>query len=134
MVNLGKVKPAHLWYIIGFIVTDGNLSKDGRHINITSKDREHLFLIRGALGLKSKIGRKGSGSQREKKYSQLQFSDAAFYRYLESIGIHAKKSLTLAKIDVVQQYFPDFLRGVIDGDGCICTWIHKSNTHRQWAL
>ncbi len=134
MVDLSKVKPEYLWYIIGFIATDGNLSKDGRHINITSKDRDHLFLLRDTLGLQSKIGRKGSGSQQEKKYSQLQFSDVKFYRYLESIGICAGKSLTLGRVEVNWAYFPDFLRGVIDGDGCICTWIHKSNTHRQWVL
>lgn len=28
----------------------------------------------------------------------------------------------------------DFLRGVIDGDGSITTWIHRTNKHRQWSL
>lgn len=27
-------------YAIGLLVTDGNLSPDGRHLNFTSKDRE----------------------------------------------------------------------------------------------
>ena len=31
-------------------------------------------------------------------------------------------------------YFGDFLRGMIDGDGSIYTWIHSSNGRRQWAL
>ena len=71
---------------------------------------------------------------KKKKYSMLQFSDVVFYRYLETIGLSPKKSLTLGEIKVGPQYFPDFLRGVIDGDGCIHTWIHASNGHQQWAL
>ena len=35
---------------------------------------------------------------------------------------------------IEHKYFPDFLRGVIDGDGCISTWVHKTNLHRQWSL
>jgi len=133
-IDLKKIKPQDLWYVVGLIATDGNLSTTKKHINITSKDREHLFLVRDALGLQSTIGRKASGTQKEKKYSVLQFSDAHFYRYLESIGLHPKKSLTLGKIDVDLRYFNDFLRGVIDGDGCIRGWIHKSNHHQQWSL
>ncbi|HYV33488.1 MAG TPA: hypothetical protein VE973_01405 [Candidatus Limnocylindria bacterium] len=45
-----------------------------------------------------------------------------------------KKSLTLDKIKVPSPYFPDFLRGVIDGDGSIHTWKHPSNGNIQWAL
>ena len=45
-----------------------------------------------------------------------------------------KKSLILGKVTINHDYFLDFLRGIIDGDGCISTWIHKTNTHRQWSL
>lgn len=134
MVNLKIVKPADLWYIIGLIVTDGSLSKDGRHINITSKDKDLLVTVKSALCLENKLGLKARGGETEKKYSVLQFGDVAFYRYLESIGIHPKKSLTLEAIDVPDKYFKDFLRGVIDGDGSINTWIHKTNGRPQWCL
>ena len=134
MVNLKLVQPADLWYIIGLIVTDGSLSKDGRHIYITSKDRDLLVAVRLALHLESKLGLKGNGGSVEKKYSLLQFSDVVFYRYLETLGIHPKKSLTLESINVPNEYFKDFLRGVIDGDGSINTWIHKTNGRPQWCL
>ena len=134
MVDLKLVRLSDLWYIIGLIVTDGNLSKDGRHINITSKDRRYLFAIKKALKLKNKIGRKTRGHSKEKIYSQLQFGDVKFYKFLVDIGLSPKKSLTLGKIGVDKNYFVDFLRGVIDGDGNISTWIHTSNKHRQWSL
>ena len=71
---------------------------------------------------------------REKKYSVLQFSDVLFYEYLKNVGIFPKKSLTLGAVAVPQKYFPDFFRGVIDGDGCITTWTHRTNGYQQWSL
>lgn len=134
MIDLNKIKPEHLWYFIGLIVTDGNLSKDCRHITLTSKDREHLFLVQKAMGLKGTIGRKARGGSQDKIYSTLQFSDVTFYKFLQSIGITTKKSLTLGQIKFESKYFNDFIRGVIDGDGCITKWKHKSNGLTQWAL
>lgn len=134
MVDLSKVRVTDLWYVIGYIATDGYLSIDGRHINITSKDRKHLYLIRNALYLKNKIGRKARGNNKDKRFSQLQFGDVKFYRYLVNLGFIQQKSLNLGIIQVENSFFVDFLRGVIDGDGNISTWIHRTNNHRQWCL
>lgn len=123
-----------LWYTIGLIVTDGNLSGDGRHICITSKDRALLETVRSALHLDIKIGMKARGGKQEKEYAILQWSDVKFYRYLLGIGIHPNKSLILRAINVPIPYFKDFIRGVIDGDGNISRWTHKTNGHPQWSL
>lgn len=134
MVNLKIVKKKDLWYIVGLIVTDGNLSIDGRHICITSKDLDFLKTIRDALHLNIKIGMKARGGELEKKYAILQWSDVKFYGYLMDIGIYPKKSLVLKSIKVPDSYFKDFVRGVIDGDGNISKWVHKTNGHSQWSL
>lgn len=134
MVNLGKVKLSDFWYVVGYIATDGNLSKDKRHINITSKDRGHLYKIRNALFLSCKVGRKSSGATFGKNCSQIQFGDVKLYRHLISLGFTERKSLTLGIINIDRDYFYDFLRGVIDGDGNISTWIHRTNFNRQWCL
>lgn len=134
MVDLKNTKQENLWYVVGLIVTDGNLSSDGRHIHITSKDICILEKVRDALGLEAKIGRKSSGSNKEKKYGFLAFSDVNFYRYLLSIGLTPRKSLTIGEIAVPIKYFSDFTRGIIDGDGNISRWIHSTNKHEQWSL
>jgi len=33
-----NIQPPNLWYFVGIITSDGNLSPDGRHIGITSND------------------------------------------------------------------------------------------------
>src|SRR3989344_2477009 len=134
MVDLSLVKPKDLWYVVGLIATDGNLSKDGRHISIVSKDNIFLRKVRKALLLKNKIGFKANGIHPEKIYSVLQIGDKKFFNFLLSIGLIPKKSLILDKLSVPKNYFTDFLRGVIDGDGTIVSWVHKSNGNKQWSV
>lgn len=90
--------------------------------------------MRKALKLKNKIGRKARGNSGEKIYSYFQFGDVKFFRHLEDIGLTKNKSLTMRALEIDKIYFLDFLRGVIDGDGSISTWIHRTNSHRQWSL
>jgi hypothetical protein len=134
MIDHNLVSPADLWYIVGYITADGNLSADQRHINITSKDLDHLESIKGALHLKSEIIMKARGGSSEKKYGFLQFSDVKFYRFLLKIGLSTKKSLTLGPLNIPLEQFSNFLRGVVDGDGNIRHWVHPSNEAEQWSL
>ena len=106
-----------LAYAIGLLVTDGNLSKDGRHINFTSKDKELALLFKNCLSIKNKVGKKGNGANKEKKYYVVQFGDINFYRWCQSIGIMPHKSKIIADIKMPDKYFFDFLRGCFDGDG-----------------
>jgi len=115
----GKVKikwTANFAYAIGLLATDGCLSPDGRHIELTSSDTEQLENFKKCLCLKVKIGFKKGISGRNS--SRVQFGDVLFYRFLEGIGLSSAKSLTLSKIEIPDKYFFDFLRGCFDGDGC----------------
>ncbi len=132
MKVLDEILPNNLWYIVGYIVADGNLSGDGRHISIVSKDIEHLIKIQSALQIDCKIGTFARGGSWDKKYGRLQFSNVNFYRWLQSINIGPNKSLIQGPINFDPEYIGDFIRGVIDGDGCIRTWKHSSNNGVQW--
>ncbi|PIT92750.1 MAG: hypothetical protein COU08_00800 [Candidatus Harrisonbacteria bacterium CG10_big_fil_rev_8_21_14_0_10_42_17] len=104
-------------YVIGLLATDGCLSKNGRHIDFTSKDKEQVETFKQCLGLSSKIGRKKSDSNEAKKYFRIQFSDVLFHRWLVSIGLTPNKSKTISELKIPDKYFFDFLRGCFDGDG-----------------
>lgn len=104
-------------YAIGLLVTDGNLSPDGRHINFTSKDKELVIRFRKTLGLQNSIGLKARAKEKEKKYFLVQFGDVNFYKFLMNIGLMPKKSKILSALDIPDEYFFDFLRGHFDGDG-----------------
>lgn len=125
---------ANLAYAIGIITSDGNLSCDGRHINITSKDYEMAETFKSILCLDNKIGKKARGGTREKKYFVLQFGDINFYEFLLSIGLTAAKSKTLRQVQVPREFFADFLRGCIDGDGTIGAFKHPESRWPQIRL
>jgi hypothetical protein len=103
-------------YAVGLIATDGCLSPDGRHLELTSKDIQLLETFKGCLNLKNKIGSKTSGFS-NKRYHRIQFSNVALYRWLLQIGLTPNKSRTIGKLKIPRKYFFDFLRGVFDGDG-----------------
>jgi len=117
----GKVKikwSADFAYIVGLIVTDGNLSSDGRHITFVSKDIEQINNFKKCLGLRDiKTGKNFSGYNRQFAH-RVQFGDILFYNFLLSIGITPNKSKTIGRIDIPDKHFFDFLRGCFDGDGC----------------
>ncbi len=111
-------------YAVGLVASDGSLSKDGRHISFVSKDFEQVNNFKGALcvhDLKITVHL----DSRHNKAFRAQFSDVLFYRFLESIGLHTNKSLTLGGLDMPDEYFFDFLRGFFDGDGSIYSYLDK---------
>jgi DNA-binding transcriptional regulator WhiA len=110
----------HTAYAIGLLVADGSLSKDGRHLDFTSKDKDLIVHFQNCLNLHHcKIGTKSSGTTPKRTYYRVQFSDKHFYDWLQTIGIHPNKSLTIGEVTLPDELFFDFLRGVFDGDGTI---------------
>lgn len=133
-------------YAIGLLVTDGCLSKDGRHIDLTSKDVEQLLNFMKCLGVNPKIGYKTSGYN-GKAYTRIQFGDVDFYTFLLQIGLMPRKSKVIGEVMVPDEYFFDFLRGCFDGDGSFyfywdprwrssymfyVSFVSASTAHIQW--
>ncbi|MBI4091794.1 MAG: hypothetical protein HY427_01135 [Candidatus Levybacteria bacterium] len=112
-------------YAVGLITTDGSLSIDGRHINLTSKDTEQLKTFASILNLKNKIGEKKSSYNPNGRYYQIQFGDVKLYRFLLSIGLTPHKTKTLGVLTIPNKYFADFLRGHLDGDGFTYSYWDK---------
>ena len=106
-------------YAIGLLAADGCLSKDGRHIDLTSKDREQVSLFNKCLGINIKISKKYSGAGNLSFHSQ--FGDVLFYQFLMQIGMMPAKSKILSKVAIPKKFFVDFFRGYFDGDGSSCS-------------
>src|SRR3990167_6241471 len=105
----GKVKikwSPEFAYAIGLLATDGNLSPDGRHMSLVSKDREQLENFKKCLGLKNKIGVNPSGSG--KSAFRVQFGDINFYTFLLQIGLMPNKSKIIKEVMVPGAYLFDF--------------------------
>jgi hypothetical protein len=110
---------AEVAYAVGLLTTDGNLSPDGRHIAFVSKDIEQVECLRNVLGLNNRITRNTSSYNPDGIYWRIQFGSVVFYCWLLEIGLTPKKSKTLGRLEVPDDFFFDFLRGHLDGDGTV---------------
>jgi hypothetical protein len=124
-----------LAYAIGLIATDGSISKDGRHIDFTSKDYQLLSAFKKCLSLTNKISAK-SNYQSNRRYFHIQFCNAPFYRWLNKIGIKTNKTRSIARLKIPALYMRDFLRGHLDGDGSIFTYkdTYASYRNKQYTF
>ncbi|MBI5358577.1 hypothetical protein HZB69_03050 [Candidatus Amesbacteria bacterium] len=138
---------ANLAYVVGLITTDGNLSKDGRHLIFVSKELEQIENFKTGLKINNKVGIKTGGYSGSGQCYYIQFSNVAIYNFLLSIGLMPNKTKILGKMDIPDNYFPDFLRGHLDGDGTTysywdkrwrssfmlyMTFISASKEHLKW--
>lgn len=112
-----------LAYTVGLIATDGNLSKKPGRIAIMSNDLDLLDLVRRKLELKASITphRGGYGT----RCHHLAWSDRRLYDWLLSVGLTPAKSLTMGPLTLPDEYFADFFRGCIDGDGSIVSYVDR---------
>lgn|SRR3989338_885107 len=117
-----RVWSPELAYAVGLLATDGCLSGDGRHIDLTSKDVDQLKNFMKCICVVHKISQKKSGYN-GKFQSRVQFSDVLFYEFLTKIGLTPAKSKTMGILAIPDKYFFDFLRGSFDGDGCFYSYF-----------
>jgi len=89
---------------------------------VSSAEREVLETFLQCVGRRAKIGRVKSGYGTNGL--RVQIGDVGLYRWLQSIGLTPRKSLTLGSIEVPDGVVADLLRGLLDGDGSIidCTY------------
>ena len=106
-------------YAVGLITTDGNLSPDGRHLILVSKNISLLKTFKRCLGLNNKIGLKRSGYTGRKDCHLVQFGNVILYKWLLSIGLMPNKTKKVGVLKIPSKFFFDFLRGHLDGDGDI---------------
>lgn len=117
---------SNLAYAIGLIASDGCLSSSTKRISFVSKDKELVDLYRTALSITSNPYQSGRGGTTEKNYWSIAFKSRQFHDYLVLIGITPAKSKTIKKVQIPDVWFPDFLRGIFDGDGTFwTTWDRR---------
>jgi len=104
-------------YVLGFVLTDGTIF--GNSFSISQKDPTILERINEAMWSNFPIKRRKNNG--DSYIYVLTISRKCMVDDLHKLGITANKSRTVDLPPVPDQYWPHFIRGVIDGDG----WVHK---------
>ena len=127
----------HQFYWLGFMYADGNISSTGNRIEIrlSIKDIDHLEKFRKFLNLSSKIR---TGVCDGFGFCHLSVRNKHLWNTLNNLGCVPAKSLILK--------FPDeslfnnkenifhFIRGYIDGDGCLSIYNNYNKTSMRTEL
>jgi hypothetical protein len=122
-------------YWLGFLYADGYIreSKSGNSLclKLGQLDIEHLELFKKCVGSSHKItlGTSKTKSKTGKEYvSHMATFNIYSKRIVESIkkqGFHSRKTFTIEKPNLKEEYYRHFIRGYFDGDGCC--YINERN-------
>lgn len=125
-------------YVLGFFAADGTMIKNkrGAHfIEFHITDLSLLKQIRYSLGSNHKISKT---VKREKEHTsyRLQIGSKEIFSDLTVLGFTECKSKTIIFPEVPKQFFPDFVHGYFDGDGCVSfTKIYrKERGKNDWSF
>jgi hypothetical protein len=111
------------------MATDGNLARDGRHVSFVSKDRDLVETLRRCLGVTTAA--RPLRTPRGETHYRVQWGDRRLYDWLLEVGLTPAKSLTLGPLAVPDQFFADFFRGCIDGDGSVKVYTDRHHTAKK---
>lgn len=122
-------------YWVGFIASDGCLyvSKDSRQdmlsISLAIKDKGHLEKFRRSLETNKPITEGLHGKNKNFKHVTLQISSNKISKDLQKIGITPRKTYDVQWPKIPEEFFPSYVRGYFDGDGCISHKIKQNDLH-----
>lgn len=131
--NFFKIWSKEMSYILGFIVADGSLEDAsylrGKYLRLYSNDVEILEKIKQAMHSEHKIIARSPSKflYNGKKYISngnymVRIGNHEIYNDLIKLGVTPRKSKTIKFPQVPLQYLSHFIRGYLDGDGCIYSY------------
>lgn len=100
-------------YILGLIITDGCITKNGKKfvICISLKDKEMIEQIRDIVCKTKKVYKDGNNYQ-------VKWKNSNDISYLKKLNITLRKTYTVG-IPYFQDNMSHLIRGLFDGDGCV---------------
>lgn len=124
-------------YWLGFLYADGNISHTGNRLEVrlSIKDLNHLEKFRKFLNLTTEIR---TGVCNGNGFCHLSVRNKHIWHTLDNLGCHPRKSLilTFPKLSIFsdKSLIKHFIRGYVDGDGCLCMYYNKKHTSVRTEL
>jgi len=113
------------FYLLGVWYSDGNVfeRKYSYFCGLTSKDKEWLEAVRDVICPNKPL-------YKNRTCFSLNIAGKEFFDWLNSWGCIPNKSLVLKfPLNIPDKYLPDFIRGLIDGDGSV--YIYETNVKNK---
>lgn len=116
-----KIDSHAKYYWLGFLATDGNIAKKEARIRLELKDDDIDVLYKLAKFCETNIPLKHRTNNSNCQCSCLDINSSELKKYLAEYNIVPNKTetFTIPLDKIPEQYLWDFIRGMMDGDGCI---------------
>jgi hypothetical protein len=109
-------------YFLGLIATDGSLSyAEDKYLSVELKDPDYCVLETLAEELQSvsKVAVYSREDKNNTKYGRLRVYNRVLVDCLKRLGITDNTTKNKAYINLSKELRPHYLRGLLDGDGCV---------------
>jgi hypothetical protein len=123
-------------YWLGFLYADGSNFEERNYVSLTLKEEDRYILEKLKNDLKSEqpiieIHNK----QFNKIYPNLTIKNKNISEQLKNKGIVQNKTFICRFPNWLEEkYYPDFIRGLFDGDGCISIGHKKQNNYLYFSI
>ncbi len=128
--NLFTNPTAIAYYLLGVFISDGNTDKNLRSLHLISKDKAWIKSI-AKIFCNEKPVHKRTNENRD--YYELSIHSKFITEWFINHECVPAKSLTVKMPTIPNEYFPDFVRGIFDGDGSISMIKNKGKTFKLQA-
>lgn len=108
-----KVWSHDMAWVLGLFVTDGTVNKSVHSITFSQKDERILKVVARLMDADFVL----ATSAKTRTTPTLLINSREIKKDLEAMGITNNKSLSFPFPSVPDEFWPSFIRGVIDGDG-----------------
>jgi len=125
-------------WVLGIIATDGNIKRNFSRVRIGLQDKDILIKINKMMESNYPIRKidfnkyEGWGTW----YYQIDICRIKICRDLVELGITPRKSQTIKFPSIPKNYLYDFIRGVIDGNGCMSVnkYFYKGKLYKYFRV
>lgn len=107
-------------YLLGFIQTDGSLRHKSVIVSISERDKDILYRFQQKFGGRIAFRVSDTNFKKNYHYGQWVLGSVYFVKQLNRLGLTCgKKSHTTKPLPVPEHLLIPYIRGLIDGDGCV---------------
>ena len=121
-------------YVLGYMYADGSLEDAsyirGKYIRVSSVEKYSILRIKRWLGSKHTIVEQKSAWKNGRTKYLLRIGSHKLYTKLVSFGLYPNKSLTIQFPEIPKNYLHHFVRGYLDGDGCVYFYRARGKTRK----
>ncbi|MDO8512724.1 MAG: LAGLIDADG family homing endonuclease [bacterium] len=126
-------------YVLGYFAADGCMFRNKRgsyYIEFTSTDIELIACVKSILESTNKLERYKLKNPKYKIRYNIQLGSKSAFLSLNKLGLTPNKSLIIKFPAVPDEYLGHFLRGNLDGDGCVTftNYFRKDRGKRYLSL